>query len=158
MFCVQVCGQVGENYIRYRVEVLLYLDEIFNTYLLGHLVYNGSYSQLISLFSFFLDDLSTCESQVLKSPTIKGWWLKHGLNCSSVSFTKLCALVIVADILKIKMPLGRFFFLWIYSIFPYLFWLVLISSLSCQTSKWLHHFVSQINLLKIFFCQPFTLR
>ena len=59
-----------------------------------------SFSFIISLFCFSLNDLSTGESGV-KSPTTNVWVSMCDLNFSNVSFTNVGALAFVAYMFRI---------------------------------------------------------
>ena len=59
-------------------------------------------SSIISMFRFYLVDLSIGESWVLKSPTINVWGLMCDLSFSSPSFTNVGALAFGSSLSRIE--------------------------------------------------------
>lgn len=64
------------------------------------------------------------------------WGSVWDLSYSGVCFRNLYDLVFGTWIVRIEMLIGGFFFWWVCSVFPYIFWLFLIWILFCQVLIW----------------------
>ena len=101
----------------------------------------------------WLQDSWHCK--VLKSSTINVWESRCNLSVSTLSFT-----VWVPLHLRHRCSLRHgvwFFLLWVWSVLSYLFWLILVGSLLCYISEWLHELACWVHLLEKYFPNPLCL-
>lgn len=108
--CVQVCHQFWRKLcgMLKRRYILFCLGEMFCKYPLNPFGFQHLLAPVFLLLVFvWMVDLSFGESELLKSPSISMWGTICGLSCSSVSSTKVGALVFGAlclEMLGIEMP------------------------------------------------------
>ena len=112
--------------------ILLWLYVLFLAFFLNHFVWKYSVHILFFHLFYFLNDHSTVQHNVLKSPAINLKRSLCDLSFTCISFTKMGFLVFVAQNVRMKA------IWWVCSFLLHILWYVFDWSLLCYQLEWFH--------------------